>query len=56
MQCYSVDGKDGRVEPVSNRICAKIDVVVRCRWTMNDNRPPETIAVLDRIVRVIPLQ
>lgn len=43
-----------RVEPIRERHGAKVDVIVRSRGAIDDDWSNQSVAVLDRIMRMIP--
>lgn len=56
MKAGSIDCEDRGVEPIHQWVGSKIDIVVRCRWSMDDERAKQTITILHRVVGVIPLR
>jgi hypothetical protein len=44
------------MEPVAERQNTEIEIVVACCRPMNDNGPDKTIAILYRVVRMVPLK
>jgi hypothetical protein len=43
-----------RVEPICDRQSSEINIVVRCRGAVDDDRSEDTVTVLNRVVAVVP--
>jgi len=50
MKRFSIDRESRCVEPVGDGKCSKINVVIRCSRSVDDNWTYNTIGILNRVV------
>ena len=56
MRSCKVDLEEWLVEPVSDRVEAKIDIVVSCRRPIDNDATDNTISILCRVMAVVPIE